>query len=133
MAGGRAAAGAVVALTYETADDKAKAVAKQIEADGGRALVIRSDNADREARAAAIEQVVRDEGRLDILVNNAGIYIGGTLEEITPDEADRISAIDVRAVLLAAQAAARHMPPRRPIIHIRSGLTDRLPLPRLYP
>lgn len=67
-----AADGAVVALTYATAADKAKAVAEQIEADGGRALVIRSDNADPEAPAAAIEQVVRDEGRLDILVNEYG-------------------------------------------------------------
>src|SRR5882757_6486566 len=73
-----AADGAVVALTYATAADKAKAVAEQIEADGGRALVIRSDYADPAAPAATVEQVVKDEGRLDILVNNAGIFLGGT-------------------------------------------------------
>ena len=124
-----AADGAVVALTYATAADKAEAVAEQIKADGGRALVIRSDNADPRASAAAVEQVVRDEGRLDILVNNAGIFIGGTLEEITAAEADRIWAIDVRAVLLTAQAAARHLPPGGRIINIGSALTDRVPVP----
>jgi 3-oxoacyl-[acyl-carrier protein] reductase len=38
--------GAAVALTYVTAADKAQAVAKQIDADGGRVLVIQADNAD---------------------------------------------------------------------------------------
>jgi 3-oxoacyl-[acyl-carrier protein] reductase len=126
-----AADGAVVALTYATAADKAKAVAEQIAADGGRALVIRSDYADAAAPAAAVEQVVRDEGRLDILVNNAGIFAGGTLEEVTAHEADRIWAIDVRAVLLAAQAAARHLPAGGRIINIGSALTDRVPVPGL--
>ena len=45
--------GAAVALTYATAADKAQAVAKQIDADGGRALVIRADNADPAAVVAA--------------------------------------------------------------------------------
>lgn len=121
--------GAVVALTYATAGDKAQAVAKQIEADGGRALVIKADNADAGSPAAAVEQTVRQEGRLDILVNNAGIFSGGTLADITAAEADRIWAIDVRAVLLAAQAAARHMTVGGRIINIGSALTDRVPVP----
>lgn len=37
--------GAAVAFTYVTAADKARAVAKQIDADGGRVLVIRADSA----------------------------------------------------------------------------------------
>jgi 3-oxoacyl-[acyl-carrier protein] reductase len=69
--------GADVALTYASAADKAQAVAKQIEADGGRALVIKADNADPSAATGAVEQTVRDLGRIDILVNNAGIFTGG--------------------------------------------------------
>jgi 3-oxoacyl-[acyl-carrier protein] reductase len=121
--------GAVVALTYATAADKAEAVAKQIQADGGRALVIRADHMDPDAPAAAVERTVREEGKLDILVNNAGIFAGGTLADITVADADRIWAIDVRAVLLAAQAAARHMTPGGRIINIGSALTDRVPVP----
>jgi NAD(P)-dependent dehydrogenase (short-subunit alcohol dehydrogenase family) len=65
-----------VALTYVTAADKAEAVAKQIDADGGRALVVQADNADPGPIIAAVEQTVTDLGRLDILVNNAGIFTG---------------------------------------------------------
>jgi 3-oxoacyl-[acyl-carrier protein] reductase len=121
--------GATVALTYASAADKARAVAKQIEADGGQAFVIRADNADPGGAALAVEQTVRAAGRIDILVNNAGIFSGGPLDEITVDEADRIWAIDVRAVLLASQAAARHMPAGGRIINIGSALTDRVPVP----
>src|SRR5215472_13899221 len=112
--------GAAVALTYASSADKAQAVAKQIDADGGRALVIR-------AVAAAVERTVEDLGRLDILVNNAGIFTGGPLEAATVEQADRLWAVNVRAALVAAQAAARHMGEGGRIIMIGSALTERVP------
>ena len=120
--------GATVVLTYASAADKARAVAKQIEADGGRAFVIWADNADPGGAAQAVEQAVQAAGRIDILVNNAGIFSGGPLDEITVDDADRIWAIDVRAVLLASQAAGICRAGGR-IINIGSALTDRVPAP----
>jgi len=101
--------GAAVALTYVTAADKAQAVAKQIDADGGRVLVIQADNADPGAVTAAVSQTVTHFGQIDILVNNAGIVTGGPLDDMTVEQADRLWAIDVRAVFTASQAAARHM------------------------
>ena len=124
-----AAAGAAVALTYVSAADKAQAVAKQIDAEGGTALVIRADNADPGAVAGAVEQTVRQLGRIDILVNNAGIFDGGPLEDLTVDQADRLWAVNVRAVLVAAQAAARHMPEGGRIITVGSALAERVPVP----
>jgi 3-oxoacyl-[acyl-carrier protein] reductase len=123
--------GAAVAFTYAAAADKAHAVAKQIDADGGRVLVIRADSADPAAVTAAVEQTVRDLGRLDILVNNAGIFASGPLEEITMEQADRLWAVDVRAVFAAAQAAARHMTEGGRIISIGSALAERTPVPGL--
>ena len=123
--------GAAVAFTYVTAADKAQAVAKQIDADGGRVLVIQADNADPGAVTGAVEQTVREFGRLDILVNNAGIVIDGPLEEMTVEHADRLWAVDVRAVFAASQAAARHMSAGGRIITIGSALTERVPVPGL--
>jgi NAD(P)-dependent dehydrogenase (short-subunit alcohol dehydrogenase family) len=121
--------GAAVALTYVSAAEKARAVAKQIDADGGRVLVIEADNADPGAVTAAVEQTVRELGRIDILVNNAGIFAGGPLEEMTLEQVDRTLAIDVRAVFLASQAAARHMSGDGRIITIGSALAERVPGP----
>jgi NAD(P)-dependent dehydrogenase (short-subunit alcohol dehydrogenase family) len=120
--------GATVALTYVNTADKAREVAERIEADGGRVLVIQADNADPSAAAGVIEQTVRDLGRIDILVNNAGIFSGGPLEELTVDQVDRILAIDVRAVFLASQAAARYMTAGGRIINIGSALAERVPV-----
>jgi 3-oxoacyl-[acyl-carrier protein] reductase len=124
-----AQAGAAVAFTYVSAADKAQAVAKQIDADGGTVLVIQADNADPGAVTAAVEQTVQQLGRIDILVNNAGIFDGGPLEELTVAQADRLWAVDVRAVFVAAQAAARHMPEGGRIITVGSALAERVPLP----
>ena len=121
--------GAAVALTYATAADKAQAVARQIDAASGRALVIRADNADPAAVTAAVEQTVRVLGRLDILVNNAGIFTGGPLEEMTTEQADRLWSVNVRAVFIASQAAARHMGEGGRIITIGSALAERVPAP----
>jgi 3-oxoacyl-[acyl-carrier protein] reductase len=124
-----AASGAAVALTYVSAADKAQAVAKQIDADGGQVLVIQADNADPAAVVAAVEQTVQQLGRIDILVNNAGVFEGGPLEEMTVEQADRLWAVDVRAVFVASQAAARHMTEGGRIITIGSALAERVPLP----
>lgn len=121
--------GAAVAFTYVTAGDKAQAIAKQIAADGGRAHVIQADSAEPGAVVAAVEQTVQELGRLDILVNNAGVFSAGRLEDATVDEADRLWAVDVRAVFVASQAAARHMGEGGRIITIGSALADRVPTP----
>jgi 3-oxoacyl-[acyl-carrier protein] reductase len=121
--------GAAVALTYATSAEKARAVAKQIDADGGQALVIQADNADPAAVAAAVEQTVQAMGRLDILVNNAGIFAGGPLEQMTVEQADQLWSVNVRAVFVAAQAAARHLGEGGRIITIGSALTERVPAP----
>ena len=121
--------GAAVAFTYVTAADKAQAIAKQIDAGGARVLVIQADSADPRAVVAAVEQTVQELGRLDILVNNAGVFIGGHVEVATVDQANRLWAVDVRAVFVASQSAARHMREDGRIITIGSALADRVPAP----
>src|SRR5260370_1326222 len=54
---------------------------------------------------------------------------GGRLEEMTVAQADRLWAVDVRAVFVTAQAAARHMPEGGRIITVGSALAERVPLP----
>jgi 3-oxoacyl-[acyl-carrier protein] reductase len=125
-----AADGAAVALTYAHAAGLAAEVAQSIEDKGGRAVVIRADHAEPAAAARAVDQTVDRLGRLDILVNNA-IFAGGPLEQTAGQDLDRILAVDVKAVFLACQAAARHMSDGGRIITIGSALADRVPGPTL--
>ena len=122
-----AAAGAAVALTYVQAEDQARAVAKSIEAEGGSALVIQADLSDAGTAAAAVEQTVRELGRIDIVVNNAGYLAYGPLAEASAEDVDRVLAVDVKSVLLAAQAALPHLGEGGRIITVGSCFNGRIP------
>lgn len=104
-----------------------RAVAERIEAAGGRAAVILADLTDPGAAASAVEQTVQSLGRIDILVNNAGYLAFGPLAEVTAEELDRVLAVDVKAICLGAQAAARHMGDGGRIISIGSCFNGRVP------
>lgn len=122
-----AAQGAAVAVTYVQAAGQAEKVVAQIEEAGGRAVAIRADLTTPDAAAQAVEQTVREFGRLDILVNNAGFLTYGPLGEVTETELDRVLAVDVRSVFLASQAAARHMREGGRVISIGSCFNGRVP------
>jgi NAD(P)-dependent dehydrogenase (short-subunit alcohol dehydrogenase family) len=121
--------GAAVAFTYVSAPDKAEALVAQIEAQGGSARAYRADGADPAALRETVDRAAAEFGRLDILVNNAGIYAGGPFEAVTLEEYDRTMAVNVRAVFVASQAAARHMGEGGRIISIGSCLAERVPEP----
>src|SRR5687767_12872101 len=93
-----AADGAAVALTYATAQDGARSVARDIEAGGGRAVVLRIDLAEPGAAAEAVGATVAALGSLDVLVNNAAHFARGELDRIT--NVDQTLAVNVRAAFL---------------------------------
>ena len=71
---------------------------------------------------------MRSFGRLDVLVNNAGVAVIAPLEKFTLDDFDRLLAVNVRAVFVASQEAARHMGEGGRIITIGSVNADRMPV-----
>ena len=119
--------GASVAITYTSAPQKADAVARAIESNGGHALAIRADSADAEAVRNAVAATVQAFGGLDILVNNAGIATLAPIDEFKLAEFDRLIAVNVRGVFVAVQEAARHMKQGGRIINIGSVNSDLMP------
>jgi NAD(P)-dependent dehydrogenase (short-subunit alcohol dehydrogenase family) len=118
--------GADVAITYSASPDKANSVVAEIHSMGRRALAINADSADSAAVVAAVEQTAAKFGRLDILVNNAGIFVPGQFEEATLSDIDRLWAVNVRAPIVACQAASKHLPEGGRIINIGSCLGERV-------
>lgn len=121
--------GADVAVTYLHGRDQAEALVKEIVASGRRALAIPADSAAPNDVTAAVDRTAAEFGRLDILVNNAGIFPMGPIDGLTVEEIDRTLAIHVRAVLLATQAAVRHMSDGGRIVNIGSNLAEQVPFP----
>jgi NAD(P)-dependent dehydrogenase (short-subunit alcohol dehydrogenase family) len=58
---------------------------------------------------SAFAQAVRALGAVDILINNAGISIRHNFLDITPEEWDKVIAVNLTGVFYVAQTAARHM------------------------
>jgi len=127
-----AGVGASVAITYAHSREAAEATVQALKAEGAPdAIAIQADAADAARVRAAPDQVAQCFGRLDIVVNNAGILAGGPLDESSEEDFDRIVAVNLRAVFLTAQAAARHMGEGGRLIQIGSIFGERAPLPGL--
>ena len=90
--------------------DEAGALAAELEAAGTPAMAIQADVADPAALSQAIDATFARFGRIDILVNNAGLSITGPLEDYPADAFDRVFAVNVRALFLAARQVAALMP-----------------------
>jgi len=58
---------------------------------------------------AAFAQAVQFLGGVDVLINNAGISVRHNFLDITPQEWDRVIAVNLTGVFYVAQTAARHM------------------------
>jgi 3-oxoacyl-[acyl-carrier protein] reductase len=125
--------GASVAITYTKGADAAASVIKEIEGAGGKAIAIQADAADPDAVKAAVDKTVATFGRLDVLVNNAGTAIPKPFEEATLEEMNRVIDVNLRGVLVATQAAPKHMGDGGRIITIGSAVGERVLTPGLVP
>jgi NAD(P)-dependent dehydrogenase (short-subunit alcohol dehydrogenase family) len=121
--------GADVAITYERSFEKAEQVVGELKALGRNALAIQADAVDASAVSGAVEKTVEALGGLDILVNNAGQFRMSPLETLTLAHIDTLLAINVRAVVVASQAAAPHMPRGGRIVSLGSCVAERVPGP----
>ena len=126
-----AAEGANVAITYAKDAKAAADVVTAIEGTGRKAFAVQADAADADAVRSAVEQTAKTFGRIDVLVNNAGTLIPKAFEESTLEDIDRMFDINVRGLLVATQAALKHMPDGGRIISIGSCVGERMMTPGL--
>ncbi len=98
--------GARVGLHYNASEDAAKAVAYEIGAAGGEAVLIRADVSTGAGARAAVEGALAAFGRLDGLINNAGGMVRRvTYADVSEQDYDDIMDLNARSVIVASQAA----------------------------
>jgi len=87
-------------------------VVGQIESAGGRAVALEIDVSKEGDTQRMAAETLRAFGRIDILVNNAAIFINiqrHPFYEITAEEWDRVSAVNIKGPFLCAKAVFPQM------------------------
>src|ERR1700674_414518 len=75
----------------------------------GLAAALDADVSHLKQVQAAFAEAIRLMGGVDVLVNNAGISIRHNFLDITPEEWDKVIAVNLTGEFYVAQTAARHM------------------------
>ncbi|CCQ36976.1 probable oxidoreductase (short-chain dehydrogenase family) [Natronomonas moolapensis 8.8.11] len=99
-----AAAGASVALAARR-EGELETLAREIESEGGEALVVPTDVTDEEQLEAMIETTVAEFGSLDVLVNNAGVMLLEAVADADTDNWRQMIEVNLLAVMNATHAA----------------------------
>jgi len=85
---------------------------KAIEEQGAKALGLAADVADLQSVRRALKKTADVFGKLDVAVNNAGVVGIGGIEEIEPEEWDRVLTVNAKGVYLCVKAELEIMKPQ---------------------
>jgi gluconate 5-dehydrogenase len=134
MAAGLASAGANVMLVNRNPEEGAKA-AKEINRDFKvTAISFGADITKKDQTEAMARNAMEAFGRIDILINSAGINIRGPINEISPEDFNKVMDVNVNGTWLCCRAVTPYMKEQKKgnIINLAStlglvGLANRTP------
>ena len=110
-------------VVADFAKDGAENVAAEINSHKGNALAVQVDVGDPQSVAAMMQQAIAKYGQIDYVFCGAGVMDRVAIVDMPEAMWDRLMRINLKGVFLCAQAAARHMIPRKEgrILSIASG------------
>ncbi|MFD2936719.1 SDR family NAD(P)-dependent oxidoreductase [Spirosoma flavum] len=109
MAAGLASAGANVMLVNRNADEGAQA-AQELRTDFGvNAISFPADITKVDQTEAMAKAAIYAFGQIDILINSAGINIRGAIDEITPEDFNKVMEVNVTGTWLCCRAVTPYM------------------------
>jgi NAD(P)-dependent dehydrogenase (short-subunit alcohol dehydrogenase family) len=137
---GRATAIAFAGLGWNVAliargQEGLESAKSEVEAAGGRGLVLPLDVAEADAVFAAADTVVAEWGSIDVWINDAMATIFAPVKDITPREFRRVTEVTYLGQVHGTMAALKHMRPRNEgtIVQVGSALSYRaIPLQSAY-
>src|SRR5438093_8033037 len=115
--------------------DGLEAARREVEQEGGRALVLPVDVADAAQIDAAAQRVERELGPIDVWVNNAMVSVFSPVKDLEADEVRRVTEVTYLGVVYGTLAALERMLPRDrgTIVQVGSALAYRgIPLQAAY-
>src|SRR5215207_6646422 len=104
-----AGAGADIAIIARSDQAAADAVAREVKALGGRAVVVLGDVSREDDAARLVDETVKALGRLDILVNNAAIRREAPVESLSFADWRDVMGVTLDGAFLMIRAAIPHL------------------------
>ena len=101
--------GAEVIVNYSASDASAEEVVKSINEKGGSSYKLKFDVSDEESVNKAVNQIIRDSGKIDILINNAGITRDGLLMRMKVSQWDEVLNTNLKGVFLCTKNVSKFM------------------------
>ena len=96
-------------LCADAVEERAQATVEMIKKEGGTASALRVDVSKAADCKAMVRAAVERYGRLDILDNNVGISVRADVLEVSEEDWDRVMAVNVKSIMLAAKYAIPEM------------------------
>lgn len=101
--------GAIVAFTYLSSEEKAKALEVELSQNGGIAKGFKSDAGKYDEAQKLVDDVVETFGTIDVLVNNAGITRDTLLMRMTEEQWDEVMNTNLKSAFNLTKAVQRPM------------------------
>lgn len=105
---GLAQAGADVAIIARSSEDLLK-TADSIETMGRKVAPIQADISNIDSIKEMVQKTIESFGKIDILVNNAGTNIRTKFLDVTPEDFDLVTGLNLRGLYFTSQIVAREM------------------------
>ncbi|GAA4474907.1 SDR family oxidoreductase [Phytohabitans houttuyneae] len=124
-----AADGALVAVHYGNNEAAVKQTVESIAAVGGRAFAVQADlgvPGDADTLWSQFDSGLKELGApagVDIIVNNVGIGDFADIETLTPEQFDRLFAVNVKAPFFIVQKGLPRLRDGGRIVNVSSGVT----------
>jgi 3-oxoacyl-[acyl-carrier protein] reductase len=109
MAKALAAGGAAIIVNVRSNTAEAEQVVREIERDGGKAIVAVADVADEEAVFSMVADAAKQLGRIDYLVNNAALRQERMFEEMTFTEWRNVLGVTLDGAFHCAKACLPYL------------------------
>ena len=101
--------GASVVVNYVSNQEMADSCASEVEAAGGKALVVQADVSDADQAKRLIEAAEGEFGKVDILVNNAGVNRDRTIARMSVEQWDEVVQTDLSSMFYCVSAVVGGM------------------------
>ena len=105
--------GYAVAINFRDQESRAAEAAREVEALGRRALLLRADVTDAAQVARVFEEAERQLGPVEVLVCGAGVTRDMLLGASTPEDLEAVRAVNLDGVVNCCREAAKQMIGRR--------------------